>query len=202
MTQRKPAPKRKPTPKRRKRGLPIQVYVSPEERADLRAIARTRGVTVSKLVRDWIRRSAAAALGAVRKGCPEDPRQMPLILACLRCGELLDGPDSNWCPACAYGIEQCDGTEQCDGDGCPLAHVGVHDACCSNGDARQLRIGDASFTVLKEATADSQFVVIGVQPCCDSPLLHVGIHDGGCRVGDASSRWPATKPSPRQEAEV
>jgi hypothetical protein len=22
----------------------------------------------------------------------------------LRCGGLLDGPDSNWCPACAYGI--------------------------------------------------------------------------------------------------
>jgi hypothetical protein len=123
MTQRKPTPKKSPTPKRRKRGLPIQVYVSPDERADLRAIARTRGVTVSTLVRDWIRRSAAAAHGALRERerCPADPRQ--------------------------------------------------------------LRIGDASLTVLREPTAASQFVVVGVQ-CCDSPLLHLGIHDASCPSAD------------------
>lgn len=117
MTQCKPAPKRKPTPKRRKRGLPIQVYVSPEERADLRATARKRGVTVSTLVRNWIRRAAAAEWrGALRDSAAaqrnvDDPRQL---------------------------------------------------------------------TILKHATADSQFVVIGVQPCCDSPLLHLGIHDASC----------------------
>jgi hypothetical protein len=129
MTKRKAAPKHK-----RKRGLPIQVYVSPEERADLRATARKRGVTVSTLVRNWIRRAAAAERGALRDSAAAvDPRQ---LLFCLRCGEQLDGPDRNWCPACAYietsarlsslsvlrGVEPC-----CDS---PLLHLGIHDASC------------------------------------------------------------------------
>lgn len=114
MTKRKKAPKRK-------RGVPLQVYVSPDERADIRAIATKRGVSLSMLVRDWIRRSAAAAVA-------RDPKPAAI-------------------------------------------------------DPRQLRIGDAlSFTVLKEATAESQFVVVGV-PCCDGPLVHIGIHDASCPNG-------------------
>lgn len=114
MTKRKPRPKRK-----RKRGMPIQVYVSPEERADLRATARKRGVTVSTLVRNWIRRAAAAEWrGALRDSAAaqrnvDDPRQL---------------------------------------------------------------------SILKHATADSKFVVVGdaCDACCDSPLLHLGIHDASC----------------------
>jgi hypothetical protein len=128
MTQRKTTPKKRPTPKR-VRGVTIQVYVSREERAQLRIMKRKRGVSLSTLVRDWIRRSAAASIASEPKPAVVDPRQ--------------------------------------------------------------LRIGDASLTVLREPTAASQFVVLGV-PCCDSPLLHVGIHDGGCRADGASSRWPAS----------
>lgn len=121
MTKRKP----KKQKQKRTRTVPIQFYLSSDESAELRAIARTRGVAVSQLVRDWIRRSAAAAHGALRE----------------------------------------------------------REACVA--DPRQLRIGDASFTVLKEATAESQFVRLGVRgPCCDSPLVHIGIHDGACTADE------------------
>jgi hypothetical protein len=100
MTKRKPKAKPKPN---RSRGVAIQVYVSREERGDIRQIARKRGVTLSTLVRDWIRRSAAAvAAAAEREPKPPaaDPRQISLLAAC---------PD------------------------CPLAHVGIHDASCPMG---------------------------------------------------------------------
>jgi hypothetical protein len=122
MTQRKPTPKKRPTPKRRKRGLPIQVYVSPDERADIRASARKRGVTVSTLVRNWIAAEWRGALRDSAAAAREDPRQLtilkhataddPIVVVgvrtsgragCVRCGGALDGPDHDWCPACAFG---------------------------------------------------------------------------------------------------
>lgn len=114
MTERKQKPKWI-----RKREVPIQVYVSPDERADIRAIARKRGVSLSTLVRNWIRRSAAAD---VRDGIGRPAAREAFVV-----------------------------------------------------DPRQL-------SILKHATAESQFVVVGdaCDACCDSPLLHLGIHDASC----------------------
>lgn len=99
MTKSKPKPK--PKKPNRSRGVAIQVYVSREERADLRMIARRRGVSLSTLVRDWTRRSAAGIEAREPKAPAVDPRQMPLAAACDCCDE------------------------------CPLAHVGIHDASCA-----------------------------------------------------------------------
>lgn len=116
MTKRKTAPKRT-------RGVAIQIYVSPDERADIRAIARKRDVTISTLVRDWIRRSTAAALAREREGCADDPRQLALqpVYKCT----------SRTCPGFPYQAahpcaEACEleygpGVHHC------LAHVDPHD---------------------------------------------------------------------------
>jgi transposase-like protein len=107
MTKRKPA-KRKTTPKR-KRGVAIQVYVSREERADIRMIARRRGVTLSTLVRDWIRRSAAAAVAREPKPVAVDPRQLAIL-------DAFEGA-APFKPAC---------------DECPFAHLSIHDSVCAS----------------------------------------------------------------------
>src|SRR4249919_2273933 len=83
----------------RKRGVAIQVYVSSEEEAVLRALARRRGVSMSALIRNWIRRSAAASVAREPRQFIADPRQ---LATCVRCGGTLDGPENDWCPACAY----------------------------------------------------------------------------------------------------
>lgn len=80
MTQRKPRTRRKRKPGRRTRTIPIQFYVSEVEHAGLETIARQRELSVSELVRRWIRRAAVrAAVGrGARKTPPEDPRQLRL----------------------------------------------------------------------------------------------------------------------------
>lgn len=67
--------------RRRKRARPIQVYVSATEYRELARIAERRKVTVSALVRQWIKRAAAAANGRDaprRAAAADDPRQLRL----------------------------------------------------------------------------------------------------------------------------
>jgi hypothetical protein len=131
--------KRKPTKRTRKRGVPIQVYVSNAECAAMRSIARKRGVSLSTLVRGWIRRSAAAAgdtpASRARAVVTVDPRQLDAFekvvgrsTEWLREMEVLVSQD----PA-AVGRRTVRGVSTtsttCD---CPLAHLSVHDACCQN----------------------------------------------------------------------
>jgi hypothetical protein len=113
--------KRKPQTTKRKRGLPIQVYVSPEERADLRATARKRGVTVSTLVRNWIRRAAAAewrvAAAAAAAARDDDPRQLSILKHATGKSQFVVVGDA--CDACCNS---------------PLLHLGIHDASCPRAD--------------------------------------------------------------------
>jgi hypothetical protein len=62
----------------RKRKIPIQVYVSELEHAQLRKLITKRRSSVSALVRAWIRRAIAASAGA-NVAAPRDPRQAELF---------------------------------------------------------------------------------------------------------------------------
>jgi len=64
---------------RRARTVPIQVYVSEVERANLQALVSQRDVSVSELVRVWIRRALAASVATKRAAVPPDPRQVDLF---------------------------------------------------------------------------------------------------------------------------
>lgn len=77
MIQRK-RPARRRRPGKRKRGIPIQVYVSAAEHRELAALAAKRAITVSSLVRRWIRKATAAANARGPKPVYEDPRQLRL----------------------------------------------------------------------------------------------------------------------------
>jgi hypothetical protein len=63
---------------KRVRTIPIQVYVSSREHAALLKLAGQRGVSLSELVRGWVRRAAAASAGREPKPIVEDPRQLRL----------------------------------------------------------------------------------------------------------------------------
>lgn len=65
----------------RKRGVPVQVYFSEREHAELTRIASKRDQSVSALIRAWIRRATAAtrAHAAAKRGnAASDPRQLTL----------------------------------------------------------------------------------------------------------------------------
>lgn len=63
---------------RRARGIPIQVYVSAVERTQLLQLTRRRDVSVSDLVRVWIRRAIAAS-APKSAAAPRDPRQAEMF---------------------------------------------------------------------------------------------------------------------------
>lgn len=62
---------------RRARGIPIQVYVSEAEHSALRKLTHKRDLSVSALVRVWIRRAIAQSQPA--RVVPADPRQVALF---------------------------------------------------------------------------------------------------------------------------
>lgn len=61
---------------KRARKIPIQVYVSEHEHAALKQLVQARDVSVSQLVRVWIRRAIAQA---PKTPPPPDPRQSVLF---------------------------------------------------------------------------------------------------------------------------
>lgn len=73
----KKKPQQPPKPQRLRRS-PLQVYLSEDEREDLRIIAQRNGVTASELVRRWIVRTTAGMrrYDRVKRGPEDDPRQM------------------------------------------------------------------------------------------------------------------------------
>jgi predicted RNA-binding Zn-ribbon protein involved in translation (DUF1610 family) len=70
---------------KRKRGVPVQVYLSAAECADIQKLARKRGVSVSTLVRSWVRRATAATRGPKAVAAQLDPRQLQLADAHTEC---------------------------------------------------------------------------------------------------------------------
>ncbi len=56
--------------------VPVQVYVSESEHAELQALSERRGVTIATIVRAWIKRATAAERGRSRAPAAEDPRQL------------------------------------------------------------------------------------------------------------------------------
>ena len=70
--------KSKPKPYERQRKVPVQVYMSEHERAELRMLETERGVTASDLVRTWIKRAIAASRANDVRVLRHDPRQLRL----------------------------------------------------------------------------------------------------------------------------
>lgn len=68
-----PSPKRK-----RNRKHPVQVYFSAEELDDLGALARSRGESVSQVIRAMCSRAAARMRASAPKTMKADPRQLRL----------------------------------------------------------------------------------------------------------------------------
>lgn len=64
---------------KRSRGVPVQVYVSDAEALALERLCERRGITVSGLVRVWIRRATSAHGAKPGSGArARDPRQLDL----------------------------------------------------------------------------------------------------------------------------
>ena len=80
MTKRKARARANPLLKRRSRGVPIQVYVSKTEHAQLTAIAKRQCCTVSEVVRAWIEQSSTVALAFAVAAAEKaiDPRQLKI----------------------------------------------------------------------------------------------------------------------------
>jgi hypothetical protein len=69
----------KPSKPNRTRAVPIQVYVSDVERHNLQELVRQRNVSVSELVRVWIRGALAASAAKRDDVTAVDPRQVELF---------------------------------------------------------------------------------------------------------------------------
>lgn len=63
--------RRKPKGPTRTRAIPVQIYLSPDERALLLGLAAKKQISVAELVRGWIVASASA-----RGWLAKDPRQL------------------------------------------------------------------------------------------------------------------------------